>query len=468
MAKKIFKETAYKSIENFTYGYALHPVKTKNGLIIGGGQIYPEINFTLPPMNISAETMPEILRIYKEIIDGVLKRARQLYLPGLIVEVEVLPPMTFNPEWAIDVVKTVRSAMHDYEDKYGLKSAMRITPVDIREGKDVLHMWHGMHWDKIMQTFEGCAKAGADLLSIESVGGKEIHDDAIMFGDIVKSLFALSIVGVRDMSVLWKEIASIAARTGAIAAGDTACGFGNTAMILADRDYVSKVFAAVVRVMTAVRSLVAYEEGAVGPHKDCGYEGVFIKAITGTPVSMEGKSSAVAHLSPVGNIAAAVADLWSNESVQHVKLLGGMAPTISLEQLAYDCRLMNTATDKGHEFNRIMKDLLTESDSRFDPQAYVLRPDFVLNVSKELVKETTHYRRMKKAALLAINELRKAISRQKLFVDKRDEAWLDSMESKLEATPDDEQKFAYEMVKNNDSEKFEPRKYDLEAAQLAG
>ncbi|NLC68861.1 MAG: methanol--corrinoid methyltransferase [Clostridiaceae bacterium] len=465
MAKKIFNETAYNSEKNFTYGFAPKPVRTKNGLVIGGGLIYPEINFTLPPMNINAETMPEILRIYKEIIDGVLKRAKELYVPGLIVEVEVLPPMTFNPEWAIDVVKTVRSTMYDYEAKYELKSAMRITPVDIREGKDVSHMWHGKHWDKIMQTFEGSARAGADFLSIESVGGKEIHDDAIMFGDIVKSLFALGIVGVRDMSVLWKEINSIAADTGTIAAGDTACGFGNTAMVLADRGYVSKVFAAIVRVMTAVRSLVAYEEGAVGPHKDCGYEGVYIKAITGTPISMEGKSSAVAHLSPVGNIAAAVADLWSNESVQHVKLLGGMAPTISLEQLVYDCRLMNTATGKGQEYNLIIKDLLTESDSKFDPQAYVLRPDFVLNISRELVKERSHYKRTKKAALLAINGLRKAIASGQLIIDQRDAAWLDNMERELEATPDDEQEFVHEMVKSNDSDKFEPQKYDIKVTQ---
>ena len=60
-----------------------------------------------------------------------------------------------------------------------------------------------------------------------------------------------------------------------------------------------------VRVISVVRTLVAVEEGAVGPDKDCGYEGPYLKAITGIPISMEGKTSACAHSSPVGNVAAA-------------------------------------------------------------------------------------------------------------------------------------------------------------------
>ena len=67
----------------------------------------------------------------------------------------------------------------------------------------------------------------------------------------------------------------------------------------------ARVFAAVVRAVSAVRTLVCYECGAVGPGKDCGYENPILKAITGFPIAMEGKTAACAHLSPVGNIAAA-------------------------------------------------------------------------------------------------------------------------------------------------------------------
>jgi methanol--5-hydroxybenzimidazolylcobamide Co-methyltransferase len=213
--------------------------------------------------------------------------------------------------------------------------------------------------------------------------------------------------------------------------------------------------------MTAVRSLVAFEEGAVGPHKDCGYEGVYIKAITGSPISMEGKSSACAHLSPVGNIAAALADLWSNESVQNIKLLGGMAPTVSLEQLAYDCRLMNTAAAKGSKYSILIRDLLSDSDSKLDPQAYILRPDVVVKIAGEMIKENGHFNRTKRAAQVTIDELRKAIADKKVFVEEKDSMWLDTIESQLELIPADEETFIQQMLEENESDKFEPKKYDM-------
>jgi len=461
MVKKQFSKLAYENTDNFVYGCSMFPVSCKNGMVIGGGTIYPELNFTLPSMIITKDTMPEVLKQYKEIIEDACKRAKDLFVPGLVVEIELLPPTTYNPQWGVEITKTVREVMYEYEVKHGLKSVMRITPVDIREDRQSSHMWHGSHWDAVMKTFEDCAKAGADLLSIESIGGKDMHDDAVMFCEIDKSLFSLGVLGARDMSRLWSEIKKIADRTGAIAAGDTACGFANTAMVLADRGFVPKIFAAVVRVISAVRSLAAIEEGAVGPHKDCGYEGVYVKAITGTPISMEGKSSACAHLSPVGNIAACVADLWSNESVQNIKLLGGMAPTVSLEQLAYDCRLMNTAAEKGKQYALLLRDWLFESDSKYDPQAYVLRPDVVIEISKEIIKEDTWFKRSKAAAFAAINTLRRAVETKSVFIDEREISWLDTMESQLENVPEDEEAFIAEMLERDSSGKLDPAKYDL-------
>lgn len=460
MTQQTFLKLAYPALDDFRYGLSKLPVKCKNGMVIGGGEIFPEVNFTLPPMSITQETMPDVIKEYKEIIEGICKRAMELYVPGLVIEVELLPPMTFHPEWGIEVTKTVRDIMFEYEQQHGVKSVMRITPNDIREGRELQHMWHGAHWDNMMKTFEGCAKAGADLLAIESVGGKEIHDEAIMYCDLKKSLFALGFPGVKDMHKLWSAIVKIAEETGTIPSGDTACGFGNTAMVLADRGYVPQVFAAVVRVMTAVRSLTALEEGAIGPHKDCGYEGVFIKAITGTPIAMEGKSSACAHLSPLGNIAAAVADLWSNESVQNIKLLGGMAPTVSLEQLAYDCRLMNTAATKGKDTANLMRDLLADSDSFLDPQAYVLRPDVVLRISEAIVKEKGSFFRIKKAAQITLEELRKASAENKVHIKDKELSWLDTLGGQLDVIPDNEEKFLTEMLHNEEYEKFDPQKYD--------
>ena len=459
MVRQAFTKTAYENPDDFIYGKSLHPVVLKNNMIIGGGTIYPEINFTLPPMSITQDSMAEVIQNYKDIITGICERAKELYVPGFVTEIETLPPMTFNPKWGIEVCKTVVDIIKEYEVRYGVKGAVRATPNDIREGSDLEHMWHGRHWNAILETFEGCAKAGANFLAIESVGGKEVHDEAVMYCDIKKSIFALSILGCKDMEHLWSEIVKIAERTGSIASGDTACGFANTAMVLADKKYIPRVFAAAVRVISAVRSLVAIEYGAKGPHKDCGYEGVYIKAITGTPISTEGRTAACAHLSPVGNIAACVADLWSNESIQNIKLLSGMAPAVSFEQLVYDCRLMNTATAKGHESALLLRDIHADSDSSLDPQAYVLRPDVVLEISKELVKTEGYYNRSKKAASLALFHMQKAYDNGMLLLDDKEQMWLENLAETVDKLPEDADEFTEEMI--GECDKLDPRKYDI-------
>ena len=458
MEIKSFTRLAFESVDEFIYGHSPHPVTLKNGMVIGGGEVFPEINFTLPQMMITQDTMPEVLRIYREIIAGVTERAIDLFVPGFVAEVELLPPCTWNVGWGVDVSKVLLDTMNELGAKHGIKTALRTTVIDVREGRDLEHMYHGKQWENVLSAFRENGRAGADLLAIESIGGKDVHDEANIYCDIRKAIFALGVLGVNDMHRLWSEISNIAQETGSIASGDTACGFANTAMVLADRKMIPKTFAAVDRVVAAVRSLAAIEAGAVGPHKDCGYEGVYVKAITGTPITMEGRSSAVAHLSPVGNIAACVADLWSNESIQHIKLLGGFAPVVSMEQLAYDCRLMNEATRRGPDAARLLRDLHADSDSRFDPQAYVLRPDVVFEISRKIVADQNGpLSRAKTAALAAIESLRGGLEQKRLILDDREAGWLDILESQIETIPDDVEKFTAEMI--DECEKFNPEIY---------
>lgn len=456
---KIFTKLAYESLDDFIYGSCPNPVTCKNGLIIGGGEIYPEVNFTLPPMNATLDTLPEAIGIYRSMIDGVLKKAHELHAPGLVIELETLPQYTEHPQWGIDLHKTVRDRMFEFEAKYGLKSVMRMTPNDIREMSRPPVMRSGKYWEEMVKIFEGTARDGADILSIESTGGKEINDEAIMNADLRTSIFALGCLASRDMKWLWQQISGIADKYGAISGGDSACGFANTAMVLAEQGYIPKVYAAVMRVITAPRTLIAIENGAIGPSKDCAYENVFLKAITGTPISLEGKTAACAHFSPIGNIAAAVADLWSNESVQQVKLLSGFAPVVSTEQLIYDCRLMNLAAKKGHAL--LFRDLLVESDCYLDPQAYVLRPDVVFEISKAIVSEQSPFLRTLKAARVTLAILRRAVDNKELYLDEREAKWIDILDGQIEDIPEDEEAFIAEMKEEADETKYSPAEYGI-------
>lgn len=456
-----YKSLAISQPENLRFGTAPHPLKTRRGMVIGGGQVYPELNFTLPSMFVNAATMPDVCRHYREIISGATMRAVELEAPGLVIEFETLPPMTENPAWGIELTKILLDGLEHAHDKHGLKSVLRITPNDTREMERPPRMRSGKLWECMVETFEGCAGAGAELLSIESVGGKEVNDDALTMCDMPGVIFALCTMGVRDMRFLWTEIDRIAKKHGVHCAGDSACGFGNTAMVLAEQKMIPRTFAAVVRAVTAVRSLVAFECGAVGPSKDCAYENPILKAITGFPMAMEGKTAACAHLSPVGNIAAATCDTWSNESVQNIKLLGGMAPTCYMEQLIYDCRLMNQSLADGPDAARLYGKWMVQSDAALDPQAYILRPESAIAVAHAIVRSSNYYTAGKNAALTAVHLLREAHQAGALKLSERETPWLDTIEDSVTALPARENEFIDQMMGSVDQTKFTAKDYGL-------
>jgi methanol--5-hydroxybenzimidazolylcobamide Co-methyltransferase len=311
----------------------------------------------------------------------------------------------------------------------------------------------------MMATFEACAEAGADMFSIESTGGKELHDDALLNGDLPLAVFSLGVLAARDMAQLWDMIVKVGGDHGVVPAGDSACGFANTAMMLASGGFIPHVWAAAVRVMTVPRSLVAYERGAVGPSKDCAYEGPYIKAITGYPIAMEGAEAACAHLSLVGNVAKAAADLWSNESVQNIKLLGGMAPTVSMEQLAYATRLMNVAGAQGKANE--LRDWFVASDANRDPQAFVLAPEVVVALASEIVAEPSAYLRTRKAAQASLASLRQATSEGALKLARAEQRWLDRLSAQADDLPDDEDVFIDQVIEQADMDKVCLEEYGL-------
>ena len=456
-----YSSLSIPNLEDFIFGTSPKPVTLKNGLVIGGGTVYPELNFTLPSMAITPETMDEVRAQYTQMITEACKRAVELYAPGLVVEFELLPELTQVPEWGAEITRILSDTLRETEAKHGLKTALRVTPNDIREFARPPLLRQGVHYENMLRSFALCAQNGADFLSIKSTGGKEVHDEAILNGNLPLSVFALGILGSRDMAFLWEKIASISQQYGVIPAGDSACGFANTAMVLAEQKFIPRVWAAVIRVLTVARSLVAFEQGALGPNKDCAYEGPYIKAITGCPITLEGAEAACAHLSPIGNIAKAVPDLWSNESVNNVKLLGGMAPTVSLEQLVYATRLMNTAAGHGKEAALQLRDWWVESDAGLDPQAYVLRPDVVLSLAGQIIAEPTPYLRTRRAALATLECLRQAATDMQFPLTKLEARWLEKLSTQADTLPEDENEFIAQITPTLDLSNVHLSEYSI-------
>jgi methanol--5-hydroxybenzimidazolylcobamide Co-methyltransferase len=178
-------------------------------------------------------------------------------------------------------------------------------------------------------------------------------------------------------------------------------------------------------------------------------------------MAMEGKTAACAHLSPLGNIAAATCDTWSNESVQNVKLLGGMAPTVYVEQLIYDCRIMNEALSEGRDAALMLRRWMVKSDAGLDPQAYVLTPQSCIEIAKAIVGAPDAYTAGKAAALTAVRLLRSGHKEGCLKLAPRELPWLDIIQDAVEEMPAREDAFINQIMSSVDTSKFVAKDYDL-------
>ena len=387
---------AYNTPDELIFGEAVHPLRYGLGLQVGAGRVIPELKYWLPrEQEEEVERLPEL---YTLLLREALDRGVNLGLEELQLDLELSYHLTLNPTLAGEVVEQHAALMEEYHSRYGIKLGLRVTVADIRGAKKVTTE---EALAKMLESFEVCAERGANVLSIESIGGKVLFNESLIRGDL-EGIVGSLLLATLDVGELWREIVRICGSR-CLPGGDSACGFGNTAMILAGgvvKRQVPHVLAATVRAMTLPRTLRSFEEGAKGPGKDCAYENVYVKIITGFPVSMEGKSSACAHSSLVGNITASVCDLWSNEQVEGVRLYGGSAPATFLEILTYDTRLLNTAGEKG--VKRELRDLLVASDAHRDPQAFILSPHSAFQIAREVVEEKEPYRRIIRAGSRAL------------------------------------------------------------------
>ena len=124
---------AINNLDDFHFGRAPHPVRCGRGVEIGGGTVVPEINFTLPTMDINAETWPEVRAQYATMARDVCARAVTLGVPSLLLEFETLPPMTVRPEVGAEITRLLADILDSFYEQHGLRSALRLTPNDTRE-----------------------------------------------------------------------------------------------------------------------------------------------------------------------------------------------------------------------------------------------------------------------------------------------------------------------------------------------
>lgn len=468
MAIKRFTKMEYKNPDEMVFGEAKYPLSYGLGQKIGAGHVVPEINFAPRP---DAGKNPETLR--REYVDyitkDILERAVNIGLPAVQLENEHIWQMVNDPKrFEKPVVEGQKALMEKYHNEYGIALSIRHTIADprlcergLRPGMDKEHSYP----EKVIEAAEVACENGADVLSIESMGGKEVADYAIMNGDIRAWLFGIGYLGALDMEWLWPQLVDICKRNKVIAGGDTNCAGANTSMFMAggylDKD-VARTFAAVTRAIASTRTLIAWEAGATGPDKDCGYEGPILKAIAGRPTAQEGKNCTCAHNDLMGNLIAQVCDLWSNESVEYHAEFGGSSVQCWLGSIGYEVALMNTA--KQLKQDKILRDLYMNTDRYRSPEAFILAYDNAYKIGEAIVANSkSQYDRAKAAALTAATLIQEEASKKNgLRLSKMEADTLNGMIRDLNSLPDSEGKFVEWALKEYKKvPMFNPKNYGL-------
>ena len=462
---KYSKKMAYKSADDIVMGTALHPVTEGFGLKIGAGQVVPEVNYAPRP-----GTEKEAAKLRREYVDYIakdcLERAVTAGFPALHLETEWVSQMN-QEKLSAPVVAGQKEMCEKYHDEYGIACAVRQTIPDQREadhglrpGMDSLHAYP----EKFFQCCDIACENGADNLSVESVGGKEFADYAVTHGDIVAFLFGVGYLGSIDMEYVSTQMVDIAKRNRTIAGGDTDCSGANTSMFMAggmlDAD-VQRTFSAMTRAIAAGRTLVAWECGATGPDKDCGYEGIINKTIAGKPTTQEGKNCQCAHCDLMGNLTAQICDCWSNESVEYHPEFGGTSVQCWEGSLGYECALMNMAIQTKQE--KTLRDLYALTDYTRSPESFILAYFNAYEIGEAMVAVgDSYYLRTKAACEKAIEIMEKGHKDKVLQLTKKQYDVMEKAKKDLAALPMEEDKFVEQCAKKYaDVPNFNMKNYGL-------
>ncbi|MBQ8180128.1 MAG: methanol--corrinoid methyltransferase [Candidatus Methanomethylophilaceae archaeon] len=465
MAVTRYTSMAYKDADDLVFGKAVHPVSYGFGIQVGAGVVIPEINYAPRP---GTEKDAEKLR--REYVDyiskDILNRAVTAGFPNVQLETEWVSQMN-QEKLSGPVVAGQKAICEKYHEEYGVNCAVRHTIPDQREADEGLKPGMGgrSYPEKLFECAEIACENGTDVLSCETVGGKEFADYAVTNGDITAFLFGVGYLGSLDMTYVWSEFSEIAKKNKCIPGGDTNCSGANVSMFMAggylDND-VQKTFSAVTRCISAARTLAAWESGAVGPDKDCGYEGIICKAVAGKPTAQEGKNCQCAHCDLQGNLIAQACDLWSNESVEYHPEFGGTSVQCWFGSIAYEAALMNTATQLGQE--KTLRDLYMYADRTRGPEAYVLAYDNAYKVGQAIAENGNDlYLRAKAAGLTGAKIILNGYETKELGLTNKQLDTLKSIIKTLEELPDDTDKITEYCTKEyKDSvPNYNPKNYDL-------
>jgi len=99
-----------------------------------------------------------------------------------------------------EIIEEQKALLENYHSEYGIKLGLRVTLADIRNFQDASEF--NDDFDVLIESFEVAAESGADVLSIESFGGKEVVSYALVRSDLEGVIFATGVLASIDVERL--------------------------------------------------------------------------------------------------------------------------------------------------------------------------------------------------------------------------------------------------------------------------
>jgi methanol--5-hydroxybenzimidazolylcobamide Co-methyltransferase len=134
---------------------------------------------------------------------------------------------------------------------------------------------------------------------------------------------------------------------------------------------------------------------------------------------------------------------------------------VYLEQLVYDTKLMNEAIRDGNETSRKLQELYVSSDTYYDPQALILAPANVIEISKEIIKGNNYIDATVKGCLKGLEIIENALENNQLKKVDREEVWIETIKQDLLSIPVEEDQFVENILPTINQEKVLLEEYGL-------
>ncbi len=109
----------------------------------------------------------------------------------------------------------------------------------------------------------------------------------------------------------------------------------------------------------------------------------------------------------------------------------------------------------------MLQKLFVDSDVYLDPQAFILSPENVIDISAEMIKGNGYIESAKRGCLKALDLIEQAVKSGQLKMEEREIPWINSLQEDINSIPGDESHLIDQVLPSLEPGKFMLKEYGL-------